>query len=154
MRGHKFSTDESADGRTYQKPALHSGTNFFTGSLGSRSVAGIACASRVVSLAFPCEQSVSSLWAPSGHSVVALRSVRGTAPARKLTGSPATRLIGRKPLITFVTLLISLNPARWCCWGQVTDATKVSIVQRAAPLRSILASLEISGTPKLSARAT
>jgi hypothetical protein len=34
------------------------------------------------------------------------------------------------------------------------SASKVSIVQRAAPLRSILASLVISGTPKLSARAT
>lgn len=46
------------------------------------------------------------------------------------------------------------NPARWCCRGQVLDVSKVSIVQRAAPLRSILASLVISGTPKLSARAT
>jgi hypothetical protein len=38
--------------------------------------------------------------------------------------------------------------------GQVLEASKISIVQRAAPLRSILASLVISGTPRLSARAT
>jgi hypothetical protein len=38
--------------------------------------------------------------------------------------------------------------------GQVLEASKVSIVQRAAPLRSILASLVISGTPRLSARAS
>jgi hypothetical protein len=38
--------------------------------------------------------------------------------------------------------------------GQLLGASKVSIVQSAAPLRSILASLVISGTPRLSARAT
>jgi hypothetical protein len=42
----------------------------------------------------------------------------------------------------------------WCCRGQVLGASRVSMVQRVAPLRSILVSPVISGTPRLSVRAT
>ena len=74
-------------------------------------------------------------------------SDRGAADGKTSPGA-ATAMGSRRPCVGCGTL------HRWCCWGQVLEASKVSMVQRAAPLRAILASLVISGTPRLSARAT